>query len=46
MASYQQRVVAHYNWKVRLHTFMVGTLVLKKVFENTAEQEVGKLQEN
>nr|CAN76644.1 hypothetical protein VITISV_012223 [Vitis vinifera] len=42
MASYQQRVVAHYNWKVQPCTFKVGTLVLKKVFENTVEKGARK----
>ena len=54
MAAYQQRAVAqynrkalpHYNRKALPHTFKVGTLVLKKVFENTVEMGVGKLQEN
>ncbi|KAL6340029.1 hypothetical protein AAG906_038864 [Vitis piasezkii] len=38
MASYQQRVIAHYNRKVRPRAFNIGTLILKKVFENTTEQ--------
>ena len=42
MASSQQRVVAHYNWKVQPCTFKVGTLVLKKVFENTVEKGARK----
>ena len=46
MASYQQRVVAYYNWKVQPHNFKVGTLVLKKVFENTVKKGAEKLQEN
>ena len=43
MASYQPRVVAYYNWKAWPRAFKVGTLVLRKVFENTAEKGVGKL---
>ena len=46
MASYQQRVIAHYNKKAQPHAFRVETLVLKRVFENTAEKMVGKLQAN
>ncbi|KAL6319847.1 hypothetical protein AAG906_036916 [Vitis piasezkii] len=37
MTDYQQRASAHYNRKVRLRSFKNGTLVLRKVFENTAE---------
>ncbi|RVX18380.1 hypothetical protein CK203_006679 [Vitis vinifera] len=39
MADYQQRASAHYNRKVRPRSFKNGTLVLRKVFENTAKQE-------
>ena len=46
MASYQYRAIAHYNKKARLLMFRVETLVLKRVFENTAEKRVGKLQAN
>ncbi|RVW88662.1 hypothetical protein CK203_043756 [Vitis vinifera] len=46
MASYQYRAIAHYNKKARLRMFRVETLVLKRVFENTAEKRVGKLQAN
>ena len=46
MASYQQRVVAYYNRKFRPRAFKVGTLVLKKVFENTVEKGVRKFQAN
>ena len=46
MAAYQQRAVAHYNRKALPHTFKVETLVLRKVFENTVEMGVRKLQEN
>ena len=46
MTSYQQRVIAHYNKKAQSRTFRVGTLVLRRVFENTEEKGVGKLQAN
>nr|CAN69925.1 hypothetical protein VITISV_027208 [Vitis vinifera] len=46
MADYQQRASAHYNRKVKPRSFKNGTLVLRKVFENTAEMGVGKLQAN
>ena len=46
MASYQQRAISHYNKKAQPHTFRVGTLVLRRVFENTTERGAGKLQEN
>nr|CAN78424.1 hypothetical protein VITISV_037781 [Vitis vinifera] len=42
MADYQQRASAHYNRKVRPRSFKNGTLVLRKVFENTAEIGTGK----
>lgn len=44
MASYCQRVVAHYNKNARPRIFQTGILVLKIVFENTVEVGVGKLQ--
>ncbi|KAL6351204.1 hypothetical protein AAG906_031790 [Vitis piasezkii] len=46
MADYQQRASAHYNRKVRPRNFKNGTLVLRKVFENTAEIGAGKFQAN
>ena len=46
MATYQQRAAAHYNRKARPLIFKVRTLVLRKVFENTVEMGVGKLQTN
>nr|CAN71493.1 hypothetical protein VITISV_011662 [Vitis vinifera] len=46
MANYQQRASAHYNRKVRPRSFKNGTLVLRKVFENTAEMGAGKFQAN
>ena len=46
MADYQQRASAHYNRKARPKSFKNGTLVLRKVFENTAETGAGKFQAN
>ena len=46
MADYQQRASAHYNHKVRPRSLKNGTLVLRKVFENTAKTGVGKFQAN
>nr|CAN76908.1 hypothetical protein VITISV_006597 [Vitis vinifera] len=46
MADYQQRASAHYNRKVKPRSFKNGTLVLRKVFENTAEVGAGKFQAN
>nr|CAN82409.1 hypothetical protein VITISV_023301 [Vitis vinifera] len=46
MANYQQRASAHYNRKVRPRAFKNGTLVLRKVFENTTEVGAGKFQAN
>ncbi|RVW84731.1 hypothetical protein CK203_046660 [Vitis vinifera] len=46
MADYQQRASAHYNRKVRPRSFKNGTLVLRKVFENTTEVGAGKFQAN
>ena len=46
MTSYQQRAAAYYNRKAWPRAFKVGTLVLRKVFENTAEKGVEKLQAN
>ncbi|RVW24127.1 Gypsy retrotransposon integrase-like protein 1 [Vitis vinifera] len=46
MADYQQRASAHYNRKVKPRSFKNGTLVLRKVFENTAEVGAGKFQVN
>ena len=46
MVGYQQKTAAHYNRKARPRTFKVGTLVLRKIFENTVENRVGKLQAN
>ena len=46
MADYQQRASAHYNRKARPKSFKNGTLVLRKVFENTVEIRAGKFQAN
>nr|CAN71502.1 hypothetical protein VITISV_021013 [Vitis vinifera] len=46
MANYQQRASAHYNRKVKPRSFKNGTLVLRKVFENTAKVGAGKFQAN
>ncbi|RVW41144.1 hypothetical protein CK203_069844 [Vitis vinifera] len=46
MADYQQRASAHYNRKVRPRSFKNGTLILRKVFENTTETGAGKFQAN
>ena len=46
MEDYQQRASAHYNRKARPRSFKNGTLVLRKVFENTVEIGAGKFQAN
>nr|CAN61771.1 hypothetical protein VITISV_041899 [Vitis vinifera] len=46
MADYQQRASAHYDRRVRPRSLKNGTLVLRKVFENTAEVGAGKFQAN
>lgn len=46
MTTYQQRATAQYNRKARPCVFKVGTLVLRRVFKNTAEKGVGKFQAN
>ena len=46
MADYQQRATAHYNRKARPRSFKSGTLVLRKVFENTVETGARKFQAN
>ena len=43
MANYQQVVAKYYNSKVRPQTFNEGDLVLRKVLQNTAEPNAGKL---
>ena len=44
VASYQQRTTNLYNRRVRHRTFQVEDLVLRKVFENTADTTTGKFQ--
>ena len=46
MVDNQQRASAHYNRKVRPRSLKNGTLVLRKVFENTAEMSARKFQAN
>ena len=46
MTNYQQRASAHYHRKVRPRSLKNGTLVLRKVFENTTETGAGKFQAN
>ena len=46
IASYQQRVVAHYNRKARPCNFLTKSLVLRKVFENTTEVRVKRFHAN
>ena len=46
MTDYQQRAAAHYNHKARPRSFKNGTLVLRKVFKNTAKTEARKFQAN
>ena len=46
VADYQQRAAAHYNRKARPRSFKSGMLVLRKVFENTAERGAGKFLAN
>ena len=44
MASYQQRLTNLHNRRVNPHTFLLGELVLRRVFENTTSSADGKLQ--
>ena len=46
ITSYQQRMTNLYNRRVRPHTFQVEDLVLRRVFENTADLTIGKFQPN
>ena len=46
IASYQGRLASSYNKRVKPQAFQPGDLVLKKVFENTADLTVGKFQPN
>ena len=46
IASYQQRMANLYNKHIKSCAFRVGDLVLRKVFENMADQVAGKFQPN
>ena len=46
MANYQQSMTKYYNSKVHPRTFNEGDLVLRKIFQNTAEPNAGKLGAN
>ena len=46
IASYERRLANSYNKRVKPHVFHPGELVLRKVFENTANPTVGKFQPN
>ena len=44
--NYQHTAAKYYNSNVRNHRFNEGELVLRKVFQNTAERNAGKLGTN
>ena len=46
IASYQQRMTNLYNRRVRLCTFQAEDLILRRVFENTADPTTSKFQPN
>ena len=46
IASYQCRLANSYNKRVKPRVFQPGDLVLRKVFENTADPTTGKFQPN
>ena len=46
MLQYQQSIARHYNKNLRFRHFIVGDLVLRKTFQNTAEPNAGKLGAN
>ena len=46
IVSYQQRMENLYNRKIKPHAFRTRDLVLRKVFENTADPVTGKFQPN
>ena len=46
VASYQRRLETSYNKRVKPRVFQSGDLVLRKVFENTADPTAGKFQPN
>ena len=46
IASYQRRLVNFYKKSVKLRAFQPRDLILRKVFENTADSTAGKFQPN
>ena len=46
IASYQQRLENLHNQRVKSRTFLVGELILRRVFENTANPAYEKFQPN
>ena len=46
IASYHRRLANSYNKRVKPRMFQPGDLVLRKVFENTANPTAGKFQPN
>ena len=46
ITSYQRRLANSYNKRVKPRVFWPGDLVLRKVFENTADPTAGKFQPN
>ena len=46
IASYQRQLAGSYNKRVKPRTFQLGDLVLRKVFENTADPTAGKFHPN
>ena len=42
LESYRQRVANSYNKHVRVRSFAVGDMVLRKVFQNTMDSTAGK----
>ena len=46
IASYQRLLANSYNKRVKPRVFQSGDLVLRKVFENTADPTAGKFQPN
>ena len=46
VTSYQRRLENFYNKRVKPRMFQPGDLVLRRVFENTADPTAGKFQPN
>ena len=46
IASYQRSLANSYNKRVKPRVFQPGDLVLRRVFENTADPTAGKFQPN